>query len=90
MHAKLAAPATYSDVPGEIMCLAAMYLDTPKLMHPLLAHKALADSDTMFLHKALKQPDKQKFMDSISKEISDKMQNGNFIIKKHSNLSEED
>ena len=49
-------------VPGERLSYQAFFSDTVSShMDPLLAFKASADPDTMYLHQAMKQPDKQKF-----------------------------
>jgi len=37
-------------------------------MHPM-AWKATADPDTRYLHQALKQPDRQQFLEAMDEEI---------------------
>jgi hypothetical protein len=36
----------------------------------LLAYKAKADPDTMYLHEALKEPDQEKFIEAMEKKIA--------------------
>jgi len=47
---------------------------------PLLAYKAKADPDTMYLHEALKQPDKVNFIRAMVEEIEGQQQNGNWEV----------
>ena len=51
--------ATESDIPGEIFCLQAMFTNYTGTfdIDPLMAYKATSDSDTMYMHQAMKQPD---------------------------------
>ena len=48
--------------------------------NPLLAFKANADPDTMYMHEAFKDPDRAQFVKAMLKEVSDQMGNGNFSI----------
>ena len=54
--------------------------------HPLEIYKAVADPDTMYLHQAMKQPDKREFIKAMVKEVEDQFQNGNFTIIPRSQL----
>jgi hypothetical protein len=45
----------------------------PDLEQPLLAH----DPDTMYLHEAMKQPDKKKFLEAMRQEVAAQTANGN-------------
>ena len=47
---------------------------------PIIANKAVADPDVMYLHQAMKEKDKDKFIEAMRKEVSDQKENGNFII----------
>ena len=69
-------------VQGEIFCHSAMYPkdDTVLEHHPLLAYKATSDPDTMYLHQAMKEPDKEQFLMAMEKEARDQLNNGNFTI----------
>ena len=61
------------------MCLSTLY---PVAENPrLVAHKATATNpDILYLHQAMRQSDKIKFIEAMSKEIKDQMDNGNFAI----------
>ena len=71
-------------VEGEIFCYLTQikeYDDNLRLINePLLAYKATADPDTMYLHEAMKQKDWQEFRKSMQKEIDDRMKDKNFSI----------
>lgn len=41
--------------------------------HPLMTYKATADPDTMYLHEAMRQPDKAEFLKAMEKEMTDHM-----------------
>ena len=45
-----------------------------------LAMKASVDPDTMYLHEAMNQPDRSKFLRAMEKEANDQYENGNFEI----------
>ena len=47
--------------------------------HPLV-FKASTDPDIMYMHEAMKQPDKKEFVKAMQKEVEDQMSNGNFSI----------
>ena len=47
---------------------------------PLAAYKAVADPDVMYLHQAMKEKDKEDFIEAMHKEVNDQKDNGNFII----------
>jgi hypothetical protein len=49
--------------------------------HPLVAFTATsADPDTMYLHEAMREPDKEQFLEAMEKEVSAHTEAGNFII----------
>ena len=48
--------------------------------NPLLAFKVNADPETMYMHEALKEPDRAQFINAMLKEVSDQKGNGNFSI----------
>jgi hypothetical protein len=48
--------------------------------HPLMAFKATSDPDTMYLHEAMKEPDKKEFLVAMQKEVTDQAKNSNFTI----------
>ena len=71
---------TKQDVEGEIFCIEAMFPHKEDENHPLLAFKATSDPDTMYLHEAMKEPDKKEFLTAMQKEVTDQAENGNFSI----------
>lgn len=77
------------DVEGEIYCLQALCPELKEQQlsqHPLEIFKAVADPDTMYLHQALKEPDRKEFIKAMVKEVEDQFQNGNFTIVPKSQL----
>ena len=59
--------------------LAYMLMDDegPQELH---AMKAQADPDTMYYHQAMKEPDADKFLEAMDKEIQDQCKNKNFDV----------
>ena len=53
--------------------------DDDHFQHPM-AYKASTNPDTMYMHQALKELDKRRFIDAMVKEVQDQMDNNNFII----------
>ena len=76
------AHATKKDVGGEIFCYATVYADDDKYDHddPLLIYKAVSDPDTMYFNQAMKENDSEEFRTSMTKEIKDQFENGNFTV----------
>jgi len=74
--------AMAKDVKGEIFCYTALYPESGEEINtdPLLAYKATADPDTMYMHQAMQQPDKANFIKAMEKEVHDQMENRNFTI----------
>ena len=67
---------------NEIFCLQEMFPECDSMIdderdNPLHAYKAVVDHDTMYLHQAMKEPDRQEFLKAIQKEIDDKYNNKN-------------
>jgi hypothetical protein len=52
------------------------YLNTDRL----LAYKAVSDPNSLYLHEAMQQPDKHKFLEAMVKEVKDQSANGNWKI----------
>ena len=48
--------------------------------HPLLAYAASADPDTMYLHQAMQQPDRDQFLEAMEQEVTSQSENGNWKI----------
>jgi hypothetical protein len=59
------------EIEGELFCLEAMYPVAEDAKNPLLAYKASADADTMYMHEAMKAPNKKKFIVAMEKEVAD-------------------
>ena len=64
----------------EIFCLEALYPMIANDSNPLLALKAVADPDVMYMHQAMKQKDESEFVKAMKKEVNDQTRNGNFSI----------
>jgi hypothetical protein len=79
---------TSGEIEGEIFCLVAMYPVRDEDKNPLLAYKASADPDTMYVHEAMKEPDKKEFIKAMQKEVSDQSNNKNFSIIHRSEVPE--
>ena len=84
------ARATAGDVEGEIYCYATMFPDDDAInqVDPLLAYKAVSDSDTLYYHQAMKEHDCEEFRDSMDKEVKDQYENGNFTVVHRSQVPE--
>jgi hypothetical protein len=54
----------------------------------LLAFKASSDPDTMYHHQAMKQPDKEEFMEAMKKECEAHYKEGNYKLIKKDKLPE--
>ena len=73
----------HQEIEGELLSYSAMFPrddSDSETHHPLMAFKAMADKYTMYLHQAMKEPDKEKSLEAIKKEVDDQMSNGNFTI----------
>lgn len=84
---------TAPKIRGEIFCYQAMYPDqhainSPHPMEQIKAFKAIADPDTMYLHQAMKQHDKNKFIEAMKKEWDDQYNNGNYKIVRRTSVPE--
>jgi len=77
-------------VEGEIFSMQNMF-PHPIEQHPLReihANSATTDPDVMYLHEAMKAPDKDKFVEAMDKEISGQVGNKNFSIILRSDMPE--
>jgi hypothetical protein len=74
--------ATQSDVEGEIFCYVAMFPNDDRWAYcdPLIAYKAVSDPDTLYYHQAMKEKDRERFQESMLKEVTDQFDNGNFTV----------
>ncbi len=61
------------DCEGELFCLEALFPDA-------LAYAASKDPDTMYLHQAMKEPDKDKFIAAMVEEMDAQLKGGNFSL----------
>ena len=73
---------------GEIFCESALYPFElqPFEDDPLLAYGASADPDTLYYHEAMKEPDAPEFRKAMEKELLGQWDNGNFSLKKRSEV----
>lgn len=55
-------------------------LSAPGDAHPLAFAASLADVDTMYLHEAMQQPDRDKFVTAMTKEIADHTQRKHWTV----------
>ena len=74
--------ATQSDVEGEIFCYVAMFPndDCWAYCDPLVTYKAVSDPDTLYYHQAMKEKDRERFQESMLKEVTDQFDNENFTV----------
>ena len=79
---------TRGSIPGEIFSQVALCPDLTDDVKddPLLAFKATSDPDTMYLHQAMNQPDREHFKAAMKKEMADQIDNGNFTLIKRSKV----
>jgi len=59
------------------MCLEAIF---PNAVHDPMAFAASADPDTMYLHEALKEPDKHEFIKAMQQEMNAQLDGKNFSL----------
>jgi len=78
--------STSDDVPGEILCLAAIHPEVK--IDEILAQAASADPDTMYLHEALKEPDRAQFIKAMHSEMKGQVDNGNYSLITRSQVPE--
>jgi hypothetical protein len=71
---------TQHDVEGKIFCLEALFPVREEIERPLMGFKATSNPDIMYLHEAMKEPDRGEFVKAMEKEVRDQMDNGNFSI----------
>jgi hypothetical protein len=77
------------EIEGELFSFQAMFSqddDSLTQDNGLLAYKSKADPDTMYLHQALKEPDREKFIKAMEKEIAQQVQCGVYSIIKKSKV----
>ena len=60
--------------------------DNHSSLEDMMAFKAVADPDVMYLHQAMKQQDKRQFIEAMKKEVQDQSGNGNFSLIRRSQV----
>ena len=87
---------TKNEIQGEIFYYAALYrIDTEgkkdvlPSMHPLMASKATSDPDPMYLHQAMKEPDRANFLTAILQEVTDQVKNEHSTVVKQNQVPKE-
>ena len=67
----------------DLFCMEAMFPEwNGEDEDPLITYKAVADLDVMYLHQAMKEKNKDNFIEAMHKEVNDQKNNGNFVIVK--------
>ena len=66
----------YNTVPYEVMT---SFIDYENV-DDIIAYAASKDPDTMYLHEAMRQPDRPQFIEAMQKEVAGQMANGNFAL----------
>jgi hypothetical protein len=85
MMAKISRMMT-QDIEGKIFCLQAMYPVPETEEDPLMAYTVSADPDTMYMHQAVKEADRDQFIQAMQKEVRDQSKNGNFLVNHRSEV----
>ena len=67
-------PVVNSEIPCEIFTHSALFpTDDSEGVHassnPLMAFKASTDPDTMYMHEAMPEPDREEFRNAMQKEV---------------------
>ena len=84
-HLDVDAPAQ-----GEIFCHSTLFpIHDEEEVDPLLAYAASADPDTLYHHEAMREPDADQFRTAMEKEFNDQWENGNFSLKKRTDIPED-
>jgi hypothetical protein len=68
---------TGNRVEGELLCNKAMFSYAETERDVPYAFKTTADPDTMYLHQAMKEPDKEQFKEAMLKEVKDQTEDKN-------------
>ena len=77
-------------VPGELFAYSSLFpIDDDIDEDPILAYAASADPDTLYYHEAMREPDADRFREACVKEFGDQWDNGNFLLKKRSEIPED-
>jgi hypothetical protein len=71
------------EIEGELFSFQAMFSqddDSLTQDNGLLAYKAKADPDTMYLHEALKEPNREEFIKAMEKEIAQQVRQMRHVL----------
>ena len=75
---------------GEIYSYSTLFpLHDEVFQDPIYAFAALADPDTLYHHKAMREPDAEQFKEAMVKEFCDQWDNENFVLKKQSEIPDD-
>ena len=55
-------------------------------MHPLMAYKATSGPDSMYLHQAMKEPDRANFLTAMLQEVNNQVKSENFTVVKQNQV----
>jgi hypothetical protein len=67
-------------VESELLSYKAMFSGVETKEDAFYVFKTTADPDTMYLHQAMKEADKERFKEAMLKEVKDQTENKNFSI----------
>ena len=83
-------PQSNDEIEGETFSLKGPFPESNNKAErfDILAHKASVDPDTMYLHQAMKEPDRKEFLKAMQKEWDDQYKNKNFSIIHRSQVPE--
>ena len=74
---------------GELFSYSTLFpLHDEEDVDPIQAYAASADPDTLYHHEAMREPDREKFMTAMEKEFQDQWDNGNFVLKRRTDIPE--
>ena len=73
--------------PGELFAFSTLFpLHDEEDVDPIHAYAASADPDTLYHHEAMREPDAIEFKKAMVKEFQDQWDNGNFALKRRSEI----
>jgi hypothetical protein len=83
----MAISSSTSSVEGEIFSLAAMFPNVQE-RHPMQELHACAASANLYLHEAMRQPNREQFLQAMNQEVNGQVENKNFSIFPRSSVPE--
>ena len=73
--------------PGELFSYSSLFpINEDEDEDPILAYAASSDPDTLYYHEAMREPDADQFREACVKEFGDQWDNGNFLLKRRSEI----